>query len=70
MSDAAGPSRCEACGAALPAGSEEATTCEACGATQRTARRVPWHFKLLMVATVIYLGYRAYQGVSWVVHHL
>ncbi|MFP5375609.1 MAG: hypothetical protein ACLGIO_02360 [Acidimicrobiia bacterium] len=28
---------------------------------------VPWHFKLLVVATVAYLGWRAVQGVAWVV---
>lgn len=30
---------------------------------------VPWHFKLLLVVTVIYLGWRAVQGVAWVVAH-
>ena len=31
---------------------------------------VPWHFKfLLFAATVIYLGWRAYQGIGWLVHH-
>ena len=30
----------------------------------------PWHFKLLMVALVIYLGYRAFQGIEWLVHHV
>ena len=32
--------------------------------------RAPWHFKLLLVALVLYLGYRAYQGVFWLAHHL
>ena len=31
---------------------------------------VPWHFKLLLLATVVYLGWRAVQGVVWVVAHL
>lgn len=31
---------------------------------------VPWHFKLLLVATVLYLGWRAVQGVAWVVAHV
>ena len=31
--------------------------------------RAPWHFKLLMVALVIYLGYRFVQGVQWVMTH-
>ena len=29
----------------------------------------PWHFKLLLVALVLYLGYRAYQGIAWLAHH-
>ena len=30
--------------------------------------KVPWHFWLLIIATVIYLGYRAFQGLEWVLH--
>ena len=30
----------------------------------------PWHFKLLVAATVIYLGWRFVQGLSWVAHHI
>lgn len=32
--------------------------------------KAPWHFKLLLVALFIYLGYRAVQGVMWLVSHL
>ncbi len=28
----------------------------------------PWHFKVLVAVTVIYLGYRLMQGVFWVAH--
>ena len=28
---------------------------------------LPWHFKLLVGAIALYLGYRAYQGVEWIV---
>ena len=57
-------------------------TCPACGAALETppgaaasddggARQAaPWHFKLLLVALVLYLGYRAYQGVFWLAHHV
>ena len=53
-------------------------TCPTCGARLETPEpagpaaraRAPWHFKLLLVALVLYLGYRAYQGVGWVVHHV
>ncbi len=30
----------------------------------------PWHFKLLVAATAVYLGYRLFQGVVWVAQHL
>jgi hypothetical protein len=30
----------------------------------------PWHFKLLVVAVVAYLAWRAVQGVQWLVAHL
>ena len=30
----------------------------------------PWHFKMLLVVTSVYLGYRALQGVGWVAHHI
>jgi hypothetical protein len=33
------------------------------------APTTPWHFKLLLVALVIYLGYRAFQGIAWLVAH-
>jgi hypothetical protein len=29
----------------------------------------PWHFKLMLLALTIYLGYRAVQGVEWLVGH-
>ena len=28
---------------------------------------LPWHFKLLLGAVAVYLGYRAFQGVEWLV---
>lgn len=46
--------------------------CPAC-ATQLVdvpRRPVPWYFKMMLVASVVYLGYRAFQGVTWVVHHV
>jgi DNA-directed RNA polymerase subunit RPC12/RpoP len=43
--------------------------CPTCGEVLDERRKVPWHFKLMIVATVVYLGYRAYQGVGWLVHH-
>ena len=31
---------------------------------------VPWHLKLLVGAVALYLGYRAYEGIAWVVRQL
>jgi DNA-directed RNA polymerase subunit RPC12/RpoP len=43
--------------------------CPDCGHALRERRKVPWHFKLFVYATVIYLGYRTFQGITWLVHH-
>ena len=43
--------------------------CPTCGTVLEERRAVPWHFKFMIVATVVYLGYRAYQGIGWLVHH-
>jgi hypothetical protein len=45
-------------------------TCPVCGTPPVEHRASPWYFKLIVVATVVYLGYRAFQGVTWVVHHI
>ncbi|MGE3620936.1 MAG: hypothetical protein AB7L84_10790 [Acidimicrobiia bacterium] len=57
-------------------------TCRACGrqvgearpeeeaAAARAQARAPWHFKLLVGATAVYLGWRLVQGVEWVIHHV
>jgi hypothetical protein len=37
---------------------------------QSRQARAPWHFKVLLVGTVVYLGWRLYQGIGWLVHHL
>ena len=29
--------------------------------------RAPWHFKLLVAAIVLYLGWRAVEGVGWLI---
>ncbi len=45
-------------------------TCPVCGSVPLEHRKSPWYFKFMLVASVIYLGYRAFQGVTWVVHHV
>jgi hypothetical protein len=45
-------------------------TCPTCGRQIGQPAKTPWHFKLLMAGVALYLGFRAYQGVEWVIHHL
>lgn len=51
---------CPSCGSVL----------ESAVASEDAVPHAPWHFKLLVVALVLYLGFRAYQGVFWLIHHL
>ncbi len=46
-------------------------TCPECGqALDTTPPKAPWHFKLLVISTAIYLGWRAVQGIAWVLHRI
>ena len=57
---------CEACTKYWPPDQlDENGGCPTCGAVVGDPPKVPWHFKLLIVATVVYLGWRAIQGVAW-----
>jgi len=43
-------------------------TCPSCGrliADAPPPQKIPWHFWLLLIAAGVYLGYRAIQGVGW-----
>lgn len=48
----------------------EGGECPSCGRVIGKAPRAPWHFKLLLGATAVYLGWRLVQGLSWLVHHI
>ena len=52
-------------------------TCPKCGRTlydsgdERDGKaHLPWHFKLLLAAFTVYMGWRLVQGGEWVVHHV
>jgi len=53
--------RCPSCGAELSQGTGEDD--------EEIHPKAPWHFKVLIVGSVIYLGYRLYQGIGWLIHH-
>ncbi len=35
---------------------------------EEASKRAPWHFYALIIAVVVYLGWRLVQGIAWVVH--
>jgi uncharacterized paraquat-inducible protein A len=49
---------------------EDDHVCSLCGDELEPAEHepVPWRWRLFMVASVIYLGWRLYQLISWIVH--
>jgi ribosomal protein L37E len=50
---------------------DEDGRCPICGKPAvEKKRRYPWHFKVVAVGTTGYIGYRIYQGVTWLAHHL
>lgn len=69
---------CDGCSRFLnPNTLEPDGTCRQCGGLvadpeklktkQETPVKAPWHFKLLVAATVLYLAWRLVQMASWVV---
>jgi hypothetical protein len=71
---------CEGCSRFLNPNTLEADgTCPTCGrkvaeppAPGTAARRskAPWHFKLLVLVTVVYVGFRLIQMTTWLVQWL
>lgn len=57
---ASAPESCPACGSHVDPDQE---------AEEEPPVKSPWHFKVLVVGTVVYLGYRLYQGIGWLIHH-
>lgn len=51
---------CQQCGRFIASPEDEPDDAE--GPT-----RAPWHFYVLLVALVLYLGWRLVQGIAWVV---
>ncbi len=66
---------CDPAGAETDADGEpdpdgEPLVCPTCGREMGPPVKAPWHFKLLVVSVVIYLGWRAWQGLEWVLGKL
>jgi hypothetical protein len=62
---------CEDCARYLtPTSLTEAGECPSCGRLLGEPPTTPWHFKLLMLAAAVYLGWRFVQGMAWLLHQL
>ena len=44
-------------------------SCPTCGRLIAPPARVPWHFWLLLAALILYLGFRAWQGLVLAAEH-
>jgi len=67
--------RCPSCGRPVEAGGAHApgegperAAAEGEPAGEEELGPVPLHLKILGVALVVYLGYRFFQGVEWIIH--
>jgi hypothetical protein len=65
---------CETCSRFLnPNSLEPDGSCPTCGRVVAEPKDVeelpkaPWHFKLLLVAVVLYLGWRLVQMIGWII---
>jgi predicted RNA-binding protein with PUA domain len=49
---------------------EESDVCDVCGAKVVETKRepVPWRCRFFAVVSVIYVGWRIYQLISWIAH--
>jgi hypothetical protein len=50
---------------------DDGGVCPTCGRTLQTkSPRVPWHFKILLLAFAIYMVYRIYWLYEWLPKHI
>jgi hypothetical protein len=70
---------CPRCGAAVDpgraspapdAGGDDLDSDPGGETTGKRRREIPWHVKALLGVFAIYLGYRAFQGLEWLVKQL
>jgi hypothetical protein len=57
---------CPACGRAVDAGPDARVKAK----EHEDVPPVPWHFKLMLCALAVYLGYRFVQMGEWLLHRL
>lgn len=60
---------CPVCGRPVAAGRSDGEREDAAEALRPVAG-APWHFKLLLAALALYLGFRLWQAIAWLIGHL
>jgi PHP family Zn ribbon phosphoesterase len=61
---------CPTCGRTVEGGGAHGTVPEHHDAPDDRPGSLPWHLWLLGAALAVYLGFRAWQGIEWVIHAL
>jgi hypothetical protein len=56
---------CPTCGTVLATPKLAESAADVRSKQPRPVPKAPWHFKLLLGALAVYLGFRAFQGVEW-----
>jgi hypothetical protein len=61
---------CPTCGRPVEPGRAHAATDGIANDVEEESPPIPWHLKALAAAVVLYLGFRAWQGIEWVARQL
>ena len=61
---------CPTCGRAVEGGGARGNVATQQDDAERQPTRLPWHLWVLAAAVAIYLGFRAWQGIEWVIQSL
>jgi hypothetical protein len=60
---------CPTCGRAVESGGARGEVASD-GDKREERPSLPWHLWVLAAALAVYLGFRAWQGIEWVIHSL
>jgi hypothetical protein len=61
---------CPNCGRVVDQGGAHGTPTPDQRGEDERAPSLPWHLWVLAAALAVYLGFRAWQGIEWVIHSL
>jgi hypothetical protein len=61
---------CPTCGGGVDGGHAHTSTTTTGESTETRRASLPWHLWLLAAAVAVYLGFRAWQGIEWVIQQL